>query len=187
MAVAEGCSPDPSFGGPPDRILTLVLSTRLCSLRSKFHRTTETLSCATLRSRPTVVEMPCVIQPWWKQDSNVRQWMANWESSRGEAASRDRRTVEARLGADGSGNSPRRRREARRRYSVDEASRMQARGNFTGGRRERAVAGRRARRKAKAVPPNSARDAKRARVNDRSRADQGRFEARCAGLAPEGV
>ena len=48
-AFGPTCSPDPHFAGPPDRILTLVLSTRLCYWGSKFHRTSEMLSVA---SRP---------------------------------------------------------------------------------------------------------------------------------------
>ena len=48
-AFGPTCSPDPHFVGPPDRILTLVLSTRLCYWGSKFHRTSEMLSFA---SRP---------------------------------------------------------------------------------------------------------------------------------------
>ena len=42
-------APDAHFAGPPDRILTLVKSTRLCYWGSKFHRTSEMLSFA---SRP---------------------------------------------------------------------------------------------------------------------------------------
>ena len=78
------CSPDPHFAGPPDRILTLVLSTRLCPRQSKFHRTSEMLSCASrpyapLRSKemstaihspkarapfPTALAARAVIKPW---------------------------------------------------------------------------------------------------------------------------